>query len=60
MIKYRVTKNSGTKPGKRIATQKTFDTKKEAHDFVISTNNYFPGANARIVKDSERIRRMIP
>ena len=60
MTKYRVTKNSGTKPGKRIATQMTFGSKEAAHNFVVSTNNYFRGANARVVKDSERVRKMIP
>lgn len=60
MTKYRVTKNSGVKPGKRIATEKVFDSKQSAHRYVISTNNYFPGANARVVKDSERVRKLIP
>lgn len=58
MVKYRVSKFSHT--GKRVVSEKLFDTKEAAHKFVVSTNNYFPGANARVVKDSERVRRMIP
>jgi hypothetical protein len=60
MTKYRVTKYSSIVHGKRIASDKLFDTKESAHKFVVITNNYFPGANARVVKDSERVRRMIP
>lgn len=60
MTKYRVTKNSRNKPGKRIATRITFDGKEAAGQYALSTNYYYPGANARVVKDSERIRKMIP
>ena len=45
---------------KRIATDRVFDTKSEAHKFAVTTNAYFPGANARVVKNSERIEKMIP
>ena len=58
MIRYRVTKWGQN--GQRIVTKKTFNTKESAQKYVVVTNNYFPGANARVVKDSERVRRMIP
>jgi len=59
MTRYRVSKTSAD--GKhRIVSDKIFDTKDAARKFVVVTNNYFPGANARVVKDSERVRRMIP
>lgn len=55
--KYRVTM---TNPhGKRIATEKTFDTYRNAKEYAEDTNSY-RSANARVVKDSERVRRMIP
>jgi len=46
--------------GKRICTDQYWETKTEAQAFADSTNRNYPGANARVVKDSERVRRMIP
>lgn len=61
MTTYRVTKNAGNKPGnKRIATDKIFKSKESAHKYAVMTNNYMPGAYARVVKDSEKVRKMIP
>ena len=59
MTRWRVTKQSGN-GDKRIATEKYWESKEEAQKFVKITNNYFPGHKARVVKDSERVRKMIP
>jgi len=56
MTIYRVT---ATMHGKRIATSKTFATKAEAQKYANETN-VFSHFKARVVKDSERIRKMIP
>ena len=58
--KYRVTMT--TKTGKRIATSKTWDSKADAEEYARQTISYrrYLGSNARVVKDSERVRRMIP
>jgi hypothetical protein len=45
--------------GKRIATSKTFATKTEAQKYADETN-VFSHFRARVVKDSEKIRKMIP
>jgi len=46
---------------KRIATKKYWESKAEAQAYADDTNkNYQWFANARVVKDSERVRRMIP
>ena len=55
--KYRVTMTSH---GKRIATSQTWDHISGAKNFADGTNHYYVKANARVVKDSERVRRMIP
>jgi|WetSurMetagenome_2_1015567.scaffolds.fasta_scaffold112655_6 hypothetical protein len=52
---YRVTATMG---GRRIAS-KTFATKTEAQRYADETN-VFGHHRARVVKDSERIRRMVP
>lgn len=54
--KYRVT---ATSHGRRIATSETFESKHEAEKYAWQTNKFI-GGNARVVKDSERVRRMIP
>lgn len=56
--KYRVTMTNLR--GKRLATSVTWDNKKEAQQHASDTNRFNLHANARVVKDSERIRRMIP
>ena len=56
MVKYRVTM---TMKGKRIATRDTLP-ETEARLFMQDTNRNYKNANARVVKDSERVRRMIP
>jgi hypothetical protein len=59
MTKWRVTKT--TRSGKRIATEMHWDGDKSgAIAYAMQTNNHERGANARVVKDSERVRRMIP
>ena len=55
MTLWRVTANI---TGKRIAS-KTFPTKAEAQKYADETNA-FGHHHARVVKDSERIRKMIP
>ena len=45
--------------GKRIAS-KAFTSKPDAQDYADQTNKFRPGSNARVVKDSEKIRRMLP
>lgn len=57
-IKYRVTMTN--RRGDRVATEKLFDTKTSAYEHADATNRFYFHANARVVKDSERIRRMIP
>ena len=59
---YRVTAklprgNQGRKH--RVASQ-LYTRKTDAQKYADETNYYYPGANARVVKDSERVRRMIP
>jgi hypothetical protein len=56
-MKYRVT---GTVKGRRTATEGTFDTKEEAERRAYKTNFEHPGTNARVVKDSPKVRSMIP
>ena len=56
MTFWRVTANIS---GKRIAS-KPFPTKLDAERYAKETNEHRPGANARVVKDSEKIRRMLP
>lgn len=58
MTKYRVTKNSATVPGKRMVADRVFNDKESAQEFVRTTNAYFPGAYARVVRDSERVRKL--
>lgn len=55
--KYRVTMTSH---GKRIATLHTWNHKAYAQEYADETNQYNKHANARVVKDSEYVRRMIP
>ena len=55
MTLYRVT---ATMNGRRIAS-KTFPTKAEAQKYADETN-VFGHHRARVVKDSERVRKMIP
>ena len=57
MTKYRITE---TVRGRRIATEGTFDTKTEAQNKMWKINWQNPGTNARVVKDSARVRGMIP
>lgn len=56
--KYRVTMT--TSRGKRLATSITWDNKKEAQQHADDVNRFNLHPNARVVKDSERVRRMIP
>ena len=56
MTPWRVTANIS---GKRIAS-KSFTSKSDAKEYAEETNEHRPGANARVVKDSEKIRRMLP
>jgi hypothetical protein len=56
MTFWRVTANIS---GKRIAS-KAFTSKRDAQDYADHTNMYHTRANARVVKDSEKIRRMLP
>ena len=56
MTRYRVT---ATLRGKRMATDKSWESKTDAQKYADETNA-FVGFNARVVKDSERVRRMIP
>ncbi len=57
MTRYRVT---ATLRGRRIATESSFGSKSDAQRYADSTNKLNYHANARVVKDSERVRRMIP
>ena len=57
--KYRVTMTPHNR--KRIATKKYWESKAEAQAYADDTNkNYQWFVNARVVKDSERVRKMIP
>ena len=58
MTQYRVTKTN--RNGKRIATEALWNDKAGATAYAMQTNNHYHNANARVVKDSERVRRMIP
>ena len=60
MTRYRVTKNSPITSGKRIASDIYFEKKSTAQEYADATNTHYNNANARVVKDSERVRRMIP
>jgi hypothetical protein len=61
MTRWRVTaKISKLNPRKRICTDSYWDKKSMAQRYADETNKNYPGANARVVKDSERVRRMIP
>jgi hypothetical protein len=55
MTRYRVT---ATIHGKRIATTITFLKKYRAQEYADKSNRDRPGINARVVKDSERVRKM--
>jgi hypothetical protein len=59
MTRWRVTKKAGS-GNKRIATEKYWMKRHEAEEFCRVTNGYFPGSNARVVRDCERVRKMIP
>jgi hypothetical protein len=56
MTRYRVT---ATLRGKRMATDKYWESRTDAQKYADETNA-FMGFNARVVKDSARIRGMIP
>jgi hypothetical protein len=58
MTKYRVTMTNNR--GKRLATDWTTEDKWRAQRYADETNENYHKANARVVKDSERVRRMIP
>ena len=60
MTRYRVTKNSPITSGKRIASDIYFEKKPTAQEYADATNMHYNNANARVVKDSERVRGMIP
>ena len=60
MTRYRVTAMIQKLSGKRICTDQYWESRTEAQRYADSTNRNYPGANARVVKDSERVRRMIP
>ena len=65
MTRYRVTakfKRGGLArgQGKRVCTDTYWETHSAAQKYADETNRNYPGANARVVKDSERVRRMIP
>jgi hypothetical protein len=57
MTRYRVT---ATLRGKRMATDKYWESKTDAQKYADETNTFKNGFNARVVKDSARIREMIP
>jgi hypothetical protein len=57
-IQYRVTKTSNY--GRRIATKMSWASKVGAMQYVFETRRNYPGSNPRVVKDSARIRGMIP
>lgn len=57
-MKYRVTMTNNR--GRRLATDWTTEDKWRAQRYADDTNKNYSGSNARVVKDSERIRRMIP
>jgi hypothetical protein len=57
MTRYRV---SATLRGKRMVTDKYWGSKTDAQKYADETNTFKSGFNARVVKDSERVRRMIP
>jgi len=59
MTKYRVTA-ALRNGGKRVATSQYWNTSSEAHGYAIVTNGLYPGARARVVIDSPKIREMIP
>ena len=56
MTRYRVT---ATLRGKRMTTDKYWESKVDAQKYADETN-VFSHFKARVVKDSERIRKMIP
>jgi hypothetical protein len=56
-MNYRVT---ATMNGKRMAFPRMWMVKRVAQKYADETNTYLQGANARVVKDSEKIRKMIP
>jgi hypothetical protein len=58
MTIYRITKRSSS--GKRIATKVGYDRKVDAQRYAKETAYDDPGSSPRVVKDSERVRRMIP
>ena len=61
MTRYRVTaKISKLNNKKRICTDSYWESRTTAQNYADSTNRNYPGANARVVIDSERVRKMIP
>jgi hypothetical protein len=46
--------------GRRIATRITFDSELAAKLYACRSNHYNRFRNARVVKDSEQVRKMIP
>jgi hypothetical protein len=57
MTRYRVT---ATMHGKRIATKEFWETKNRAQNYADETNENYHHARALVVRDSERVRKMIP
>jgi hypothetical protein len=41
-----------------MVADRVFNDKESAQEFVRTTNAYFPGAYARVVRDSERVRKL--
>jgi len=57
-MRYRVTMTNSRR--KRIASSIYWERKHWAQEYADETNKNFPGSNARVVQDSEKVRRMIP
>jgi len=57
MTRWRVT---ATMRGRRIATALYWLKRFHAQRYADETNQHHPGAHARVVLDSEEVRRMIP
>lgn len=60
MTIYRVTKRVSANSKKRIATKIGFDRKIDAQRYAKETAFEYPGTSPRVVKDSEKVRKMIP
>ena len=63
MTLYRVTANlpHGThNRSHRVCTSISWTNKVEAQKYADETNKHYPRANARVVRDNERVRKMIP